>query len=59
MLIVVTVLLANAVTPRRLTGVPNVRKKASPSIKKMSPLGWTSLPAGLMTVMILSGAVVV
>ena len=53
----ITVRLANAVTPRRLTGVPKVRRKAIPSIKKMSPCKLTSFPAGLVTVMILSDGV--
>ena len=49
----ITVRLASAVTPRRLTGVP----KAIPSIKKMSPCKLTSFPTGLVTVMILSDGV--
>ena len=52
-----TVLFASAVTPRRFTGVPNVRRKAMPSIKKISPFRCMSLPAGLDTVMTLSGVV--
>ena len=50
----ITVRLANAVTPGRLTGVPKVRRKAIPSIKKMSQYKLTLFPAGLVTVMILS-----
>ena len=56
---VVTVLLASAVTPRRLTGVLKVSRKAIPSMKNMSPSRRTSLPGGLVIVMILSGGVVV
>ena len=40
---VVTLLLARAVTPRRLTGVLKVSRKAIPSIKKISPLRCMSL----------------
>ena len=54
---VVTLLLARAVTPRRLTGVLKVSRKSIPSIKKISPLRCMSLPDGLDTVMILSGMV--
>ena len=43
--------MAKAITPRRLTGVAKVTKKAIPSIKKISPLRCTSLPAGLDTVL--------
>ena len=53
-----TVLLAKAITPRRLTGVPKVRRKAIPSIKNVSPSRWMSLPAGLVIVMVLSGDIV-
>ena len=56
---VVTVLLASAVTPRRLTGVLKVCRKAIPSMKNMSPSRRMSLPGGLVIVMILSGGVVV
>ena len=49
----ITVRLANAVTPRRLTGARKVRRKAIPSIKKMLPCKLTLFPASLVAVMIL------
>ena len=53
------VLLTRDVMPRRLSDVPNVRKKAIPSMKKRSPSRCTLLPGGRVTVMILSVSVVV